>query len=129
MKNDSKGFTLLELAIVVIVVGVLATLAIPRFMSTSIKAKQAEAQGILKQIYTLENGYFQEHSQYCNDLTLLGVDLTANRRYNYSVVITPATFVATADAPAPGLDSDPAPDTWVIDNTGLLNCTSDDREL
>jgi prepilin-type N-terminal cleavage/methylation domain-containing protein len=59
MKNGNKGFTILEIMIAVIIVGVLATLAIPRFMNSSIGAKQTEAQGILKQIYTLENGYFR----------------------------------------------------------------------
>jgi prepilin-type N-terminal cleavage/methylation domain-containing protein len=129
MKNDNKGFTLLELMITVIIVGVLAALAIPRFMNTSIKAKQAEAQGILKQIYTLENGYFQEHAVYTNDLNVLGVELLGNNRYSYSVVVTPTTFLATANVPSPGLDNDATPDTWTIDNTGRLICTSDDREL
>jgi type IV pilus assembly protein PilE len=129
MKHDNRGFTLLELMIAVVIVGVLATLAIPRFMNSSIKAKQTEAQGILKQIYTLENGYFQEHAIYTNDLNLLGVEVLGNNRYGYSIVITPTSFVATADVPSPGLDNDAAPDTWTIDNTGRLNCTSDDRVL
>jgi prepilin-type N-terminal cleavage/methylation domain-containing protein len=129
MKNDNRGFTLLELMITVIIVGVLAALAVPRFMNSSIRAKQAEAQGILKQIYTLETGYFQEHAVYTTDLNVLGVELLDNDRYSYSVVVTPATFLATADVPSPGLDNDAAPDTWTIDNTGRLICTSDDREL
>jgi prepilin-type N-terminal cleavage/methylation domain-containing protein len=128
MKNDNRGFTLLEIMITVLIVGVLATLAIPRFMNSSIRAKQTEAQGILKQIYTLENGYFQEHTAYTNDLNLLGVELLGNNRYSYSVAVTPTTFLATADVPSPGLDNDAAPDTWTIDNTGQLTCTSDDRE-
>jgi prepilin-type N-terminal cleavage/methylation domain-containing protein len=129
VKNNNKGFTLLELMIAVVIVGVLAALAIPRFMNSSIRAKQTEAQGILKQIYTLENGYFQEHAAYTNDLKLLGVELLGDYRYSYSIATTPTTFVATADVPSPGLDNDAAPDTWVIDNTGWLTCTSDDRNL
>jgi type IV pilus assembly protein PilE len=129
MRNDNKGFTLLELMITVVIVGVLATLAIPRYMHSSIRAKQTEAQGILKQIYTLENGYYQEHAVYTNDLNLLGVELLGNYRYSYSIAATPTTFLATADVPSPGLDNDAAPDTWTIDNAGRLTCTSDDREL
>jgi prepilin-type N-terminal cleavage/methylation domain-containing protein len=129
MKNGNKGFTILEIMIAVIIVGVLATLAIPRFMNSSIGAKQTEAQGILKQIYTLENGYFQEHAVYTDDLNRLGVELLGNNRYSYSIVATPTTFLATANVPSPGLDNDLAPDTWTIDNTGRLICTSDDRQL
>jgi prepilin-type N-terminal cleavage/methylation domain-containing protein len=129
MKNGNKGFTILEIMIAVIIVGVLATLAIPRFMNSSIGAKQTEAQGILKQIYTLENGYFQEHAVYTDDLNRLGVELLGNNRYSYSIVATPTTFLATANVPSPGLDNDLAPDTWTIDNTGRLTCTSDDRQL
>jgi prepilin-type N-terminal cleavage/methylation domain-containing protein len=127
MRINNRGFTILELSIVVTIVGVLAVLAIPRFKSSSVKAKQTEAQGILKQIYTLENGYFQEHAVYTNDLHLLGVEVDANNRYTFSIAITPTTFLATANVPSPGLDGDPAPDTWTIDNLGRLICTSDDR--
>lgn len=60
MRNlrNSKGFTLIELMIVVVIIGILAALAIPRFTQASARAKEKEADGILKQIYTLENAYY-----------------------------------------------------------------------
>jgi prepilin-type N-terminal cleavage/methylation domain-containing protein len=60
MRNlrNSKGFTLIELMIVVVIIGILAALAIPRFTQASARAKEKEADGILKQVYTLENAYF-----------------------------------------------------------------------
>ena len=54
--NRQKGFTLIELMIVVVIIGILAALAIPRFMTATVKSKQSEAKGILKQMYTMENG-------------------------------------------------------------------------
>ena len=65
--RDSKGFTLIELMIVVVIIGILAALAIPRFMRATTKAKQSEAKQILKQIYTMQRAYRQMYDTYaCN---------------------------------------------------------------
>ena len=67
LPRDSKGFTLIELMIVVVIMGILAAIAIPRFMSANTKAKQAEAQQILKQIYEMQRVYHAEHDCYACD--------------------------------------------------------------
>ena len=62
--RNSKGFTLIELMIVVVIIGILAALAIPRFNQASARAKEKEADGILKQIYTLQQTYYANNGVY-----------------------------------------------------------------
>ena len=124
--RNSKGFTLIELFIVVIIIGVLAALAIPRFMNTTARSKQSEAQGILKQIYTLERTYYQEHDIYTDDIAALGIEIIGQTWYTYTIQIQGTNFIATANAADPGIDDDPTPDTWTIDGTGVMVCVSND---
>ncbi|HEV7590648.1 MAG TPA: prepilin-type N-terminal cleavage/methylation domain-containing protein [Longimicrobium sp.] len=64
--RNSKGFTLIELMIVVVIIGILAALAIPRFTQASARAKEKEADGILKQVYTLQNAYYANNGTYAS---------------------------------------------------------------
>jgi prepilin-type N-terminal cleavage/methylation domain-containing protein len=66
--RNSKGFTLIELMIVVVIIGILAALAIPRFTQASGRAKEKEADGILKQMYTLQQTYKADKGTYATSL-------------------------------------------------------------
>jgi len=132
--NNQKGFTLIELMIVVVIIGILASLAIPRFSSSSVKTKQSEAKGNLKEIYTMQRAYYMEHEVYplngvVADSTAgmafatIAVEIMLPARYQYTMVCTGNTFTCTATA---NIDDDPAIDTWQIDNTGILKPLIDD---
>jgi type IV pilus assembly protein PilA len=142
MQRSQKGFTLIELMIVVVIIGILAALAIPRFMRATTKSKQSEAKQILKQIYTMQQTYRQQNDIYWdpagavagsatqNAFAALGVEVGPTARYSYSVGgVTATAFLATATVANPGLDDDVAPDTWTINQDGTLLCTSDDSVL
>ncbi|PJA27198.1 MAG: hypothetical protein CO189_07815 [candidate division Zixibacteria bacterium CG_4_9_14_3_um_filter_46_8] len=132
--HNQKGFTLIELMIVVVIVGILAALAIPRFMQATTKSKQTEAKQLLKQIYTMQHAYRQEFDTYaCNGETAsaaaptayaaIGVEIMTSARYSYVMVSAANTFTCTATA---NLDDDATNDVWTIDQAGALTCTTND---
>ncbi len=73
--SNKKGFTLIELMIVVAIIGILAAIAIPNFLKYQAKSKQAEAKTNLKGIFTSETAYFGEQNFYSNDFAGIGFAL------------------------------------------------------
>jgi len=91
---NRNGFTLVEMVVVVVIIGILAALAIPRFMGSTNKAKVVEFKPILKQIVTLQLTYKQEKEVW-GDAAAIGfsapvtVDATptaGTSRFKYSVL-------------------------------------------
>jgi type IV pilus assembly protein PilA len=130
--HNRKGFTLIELMIVVVIIGILAALAIPRFMQATTKSKQSEAKQILKQIYTMQRAYRQETGNYAHNgdtraagtvFADLGVEIGANAQYSYVMTADNNTFSCTATV---NLDDDAAVDSWTIDQAGDLSTDCDD---
>ena len=63
---DRRGFTLIELLIVVVIIGLLAAIAIPKFSVTKDKAKMASVRSDLRNTMTAEEAYLADYNTYGN---------------------------------------------------------------
>ena len=64
MLRNRKGFTLIELLIVVVIIGILAAIAIPKFAATKDKAKLASVKTDVRNSETAEEAYFSDYATY-----------------------------------------------------------------
>ena len=130
-----KGFSLVELMVVVAIIGVLAALAVSKFQVFQAKAKQSEAKNNLSHLYTLEQTYFGDWDTFSNNLVSLGfVTQGGGRgnvaRYTYTLpVASAAAFTAQAAATSANVIASNCAaglDTWTINQlkalTNPINC-------
>ena len=95
--NKIKAFTLTEVLVVLVIIGILILLALPNLLPLVTKAKTTEAKVQLEHVYTLERSYFFENSKYASDLSQLNYDQeklstdSKDGRANYRIQIIQAT--------------------------------------
>ena len=84
-----KGFTLIELLIVVVIIGILAAIAIPKFANTKTKAYTAAMKSDLRNLVTAEESFFADSSKY-------SVYDTTKLKYKPSTGVNTPTIVTGA---------------------------------
>jgi len=129
--SDEKGFTLVELTIVVMVIGILAAISVVVYTSFLKQARVVEAKSFLSTLARQQTAYYVENGRYTDDLSQLGVpDPSALKYYEITIavpaVFEPQRYIATARG---NIDSDTRPeddDIWTInENNELIHVYTD----
>ena len=122
MKNSKKGFTLVEIMIVVVIIGILTAVAYPNYRDFAARAKRVEATAALLKIATNQERFYLQNNSYTTDMTALGfnADPFISDSSSYSIEITaadPSDFTAVATYRFGGREADKC-GAFQIDGTG-----------
>jgi prepilin-type N-terminal cleavage/methylation domain-containing protein len=91
-----KGFTLVELAVVIVIIGVLAAFGVPKFLNSVERSKAAEAFAYLSAVRSAEERYLAKEGVYTADLTALDINLQAPKYFTVPTTITVTAGTATS---------------------------------
>ncbi len=80
--KSQGGFSLIELMIVVVIIGILAGVGIPQYQKFQMKARQSEVKSLLSGMYTAQKAFYAEWNQYYADFNAVGFGVSGDLGYN-----------------------------------------------
>lgn len=124
--NKLKAYTLQELLVVLVIIGILILLALPSLMPLISRTKSIEAQMQLKHVMTLQKSHFMMRSRYAKDLTGIGfehertVDEGGNANYRIEMVKVEGPYFLARATAVVDFDGDGILNVWEIDSDEKL---------
>ena len=100
MSRNKSGFTLIELLIVVVIIGILAAIAIPKFANTKEKAFVASMKSDLRNLITAQEAYYSDNiNNYAQSTTNLGTNYASSPGVKVTLgTVTTTGWTATASS-------------------------------
>jgi type IV pilus assembly protein PilE len=98
------GVTLIELMVVIVVIGILATIAVPSYRQYTMRSQRVEAKSALLQLATNQERFYLQNNTYTSDLTALGFPggTTENGVYTLAIGAANTTMFTATATPTPG---------------------------
>src|SRR5713101_2608312 len=120
------GFSLTELMVVLVIIGILVLLALPKLLPVVTRAKTTEAKLMLKQVYTLEQSFKFEHDHYSKDLAEIGFEqeklISQGGQARYKIEVSSADekmFNAQATSTV-DFNGNGTFNIWTVDESGSI---------
>jgi prepilin-type N-terminal cleavage/methylation domain-containing protein len=101
IKSEQRGFSLVELVVVLAIIGILVAAAVPLYLGARKRAYKAEANGALQEMKSMEWAYYQENNAFTDSFALLGVTPPASKFWTYAITVatnSTVTMVATGQS-------------------------------
>ncbi len=124
--RKQSGFSLTELMVVLVIIGVLVLLALPKLLPLVTKAKTTEAKLQLKHLFTLEQSYKYEHDRYSTALSEIGFEQAklitegGQARYKIEVLSADESSFSAQAVSVVDFDNDGVFNVWTVDQTGAI---------
>jgi prepilin-type N-terminal cleavage/methylation domain-containing protein len=93
LRRRAAGFTLVELVVVLAILGILVSLAVPRYLGARKKAYKVEADNILQEVKTLEWAYYQQNNAFDATGVAIGFTMPGGSHWNPPTITGLATSV------------------------------------
>ena len=124
--SGEEGYSLTELLVVLVIIGILIMIAVPIYQNITTRAKTTEAKMMLKTVHTLQKTYYLEHDRYAEDLDAIGFEqnklITEEGSARYAIAIESASingYQATATSVV-DFDKDGTYNVWQVTEEGQI---------